>query len=59
MIATCDCNHPGQDELHGKGRRVFNVCKLGGAFDGMRCTVCKVVRARKGSGQPEEKTKKK
>ena len=50
MIATCDCNHPGQDELHGKGKRVFNPC-----VKGYRCTVCKAVKEKK----QQEDTKKK
>jgi hypothetical protein len=38
MILPCVCSHEGQDQLHGIGRRVFNICKKGLAC---RCTVCK------------------
>lgn len=36
VIHTCTCQHVGQDRLHGKGMRVFNIRKNG---DGI-CTVC-------------------
>lgn len=34
-IMKCDCNHPAQDEFHGKNNRVHN---RGKAADS--CTVC-------------------
>lgn len=37
MILTCICQHPAQDTLHGKQRRVHNRTK-----NGYRCTVCAV-----------------
>ena len=41
MICNCSCTHSGQDKIHGKGKRVFNPCKLKVAKDpGFRCTVC-------------------
>lgn len=55
MIHSCPngrCKSEFQDDLYGKGRRVFNPCK--GAIDSNiygRCTVCKeevVVGSRKG-----------
>lgn len=36
MILKCTCIHKDQDELHGKGNRVYNVLKTPAA----RCTVC-------------------
>lgn len=36
ITAQCSCPHPGQDSIHGAGRRAFNSTKM--AF---RCTVCK------------------
>ena len=35
-IRPCNCKNEGQDELHGKGRRVKNST----ASDSWRCTVC-------------------
>lgn len=41
MIRFCSCNHKGQDDLHGKGRRVFNKLKGKTSTDERyRCTVC-------------------
>lgn len=37
MILGCTCIHNTQDEIHGKGKRVFNERKSGS----FRCTVCK------------------
>jgi len=36
VIMKCTCKHVGQDQLHGKGNRVFNLMADGKA----RCTVC-------------------
>ena len=36
-IMTCSCQHPGQDEMYGKGMRLWN--RLGDS-DSYRCTVC-------------------
>lgn len=36
MIYPCSCPHPTQDEIHGKGRRVYNIGKTAA-----KCTVCK------------------
>lgn len=38
MILFCTCTHQNQDGIHGKGRRVHNLCKHE-TF--ARCTVCK------------------
>lgn len=35
-IKKCTCKHEGQDELHGKGNRVFNQ----DAKKNYTCTVC-------------------
>jgi hypothetical protein len=40
MILPCNCPHPAQDYIHGKGRRVHNVGKLA-----LICTVCKDKKA--------------
>lgn len=41
MIKTCTCNHKGQDELYGEGKRVFNLTQKGKAEVKIyRCTVC-------------------
>lgn len=37
MIMACDCQHESQDNIHGKGKRVHNLCKKGIYC---RCTVC-------------------
>ena len=37
MIRKCSCKHEEQDELHGKGNRVFNPTTKD---KGYRCTVC-------------------
>jgi hypothetical protein len=39
MIKKCTCKHPGQDQLHGEGNRVWNVAvrKTGNVA---RCTIC-------------------
>ena len=36
-IMTCSCQHVGQDELYGKGLRLWNRL---GESDSYRCTVC-------------------
>jgi hypothetical protein len=36
-IMACSCQHPGQDEIYGKGMRLWN--RLGDS-DSYRCTVC-------------------
>lgn len=40
MIAKCVCENKYQDELYGKGKRVFNPMGLKGK-NGGRCTSCK------------------
>ena len=38
-VMQCNCKHDSQDQLYGKGMRVFNeIGKTGN--DGYRCTVC-------------------
>lgn len=37
-VRSCTCSNPGQDNLHGKGNRVFSRCAKG-----WRCTVCSKV----------------
>lgn len=46
MILPCNCIHSKQDELHGKGNRVFNKLKKdpGGGSQKYRCTVCKTIK---------------
>ena len=34
-ILKCNCEHKSQDELYGKGMRVFNK-----STKGLRCTIC-------------------
>jgi hypothetical protein len=36
-IASCNCEHKAQDEIYGKGNRVFNKTYKDNAG---RCTVC-------------------
>lgn len=36
-IMACSCQHPSQDELYGKGMRLWNRL---GESDSYRCTVC-------------------
>lgn len=36
-IITCSCQHSSQDELYGKGMRLWNRL---GESDSYRCTVC-------------------
>jgi hypothetical protein len=38
IVQSCTCVHKQQDEIHGKGRRVFNYAKKNESW---RCTVCK------------------
>ena len=41
MILPCNCSHNSQDELYGKGNRVYNKCKsTSSGMDKYRCTVC-------------------
>lgn len=42
MIMKCRCEHKGQDKLHGKGNRVFNLTSKKKGVDKkfFRCTVC-------------------
>lgn len=40
-LITCVCKHEGQDEMYGKGKRVFNPAPSKKAF---RCTVCGSIR---------------
>ncbi len=37
FIAKCTCIHEGQDKIHGRGNRVFN---LGKSAEKGKCTVC-------------------
>lgn len=37
MIMKCSCTHGTQDQFHGKGNRVHNLCK---GNTKARCTVC-------------------
>lgn len=54
MILRCVCSHEQQDQLHGKGMRVFNKC-AGKRVDIYRCTVC---NAEKNHHEAEGKKKK-
>ena len=38
IIKSCSCNHAFQDEMYGKGRRVFNIA--GKSNESAVCTVC-------------------
>ena len=49
-IMPCTCTHPGQDRLHGAGRRVHNA--FAKSPGGWRCTVC---GAEKGEKQAKAK----
>lgn len=55
MIMPCTCVHPAQDAFHGKGKRVYNLCKHDTA---LRCTVCKKESQLSGSQIKEAKGKK-
>jgi hypothetical protein len=39
-VAPSTCHHEYQDELYGKGMRVFNAKVAEGKVKGWRCTVC-------------------
>lgn len=39
-IFACTCKSDFQDELYGKGNRLFNPKGKGEKIDGYRCTVC-------------------
>ena len=39
-ILTCTCSHAGQDEMYGKGRRLFNPTGKNQTSDNYRCTIC-------------------
>lgn len=60
MIAECNkkCPHPGQDALHGPGRRVFNLMRKGekGGQEA-RCTVCGGKQIVKEQGEAEGEVK--
>jgi len=46
VIRKCDCVHPSQDKLHGKGMRVHNPFKMkDGKTLNYRCTICGKERA--------------
>lgn len=40
MIMKCLCSHEQQDQMYGKGMRIFNAC-AGKTNVKYRCTVCK------------------
>lgn len=40
MIKKCTCQNQGQDDLHGRGQRVFNEVKYPNGSAEIRCTVC-------------------
>ncbi len=40
IIRRCTCQHESQDELHGKGFRVFNLCMRQEGAQKAKCTVC-------------------
>ena len=44
-ILKCTCKHEGQDELHGKGMRVFNSTSKDDTY---RCTVCEKEKISRG-----------
>jgi len=48
MLKRCACVSKQQDELHGKGMRTHNPCKLPAGQTGWRCTVCCDVKGKGG-----------
>jgi hypothetical protein len=49
-VFNCTCTHKAQDEIHGKGRRVFNMGKVG-----YTCTVCKAKKPLLGTEKKDSK----
>jgi len=47
MIRSCTCSCPGQDALHGTGRRVFNPA-YAGKLPVWRCSICLATHDRGG-----------
>lgn len=43
-VMKCICDNKGQDKLHGKGNRVFNVISNKSQQQSARCTVCGAVK---------------
>ena len=39
-VFKCNCKSEFQDEIYGKGNRLFNPRGKGEKLDGYRCTVC-------------------
>ena len=62
LIRQCSCEHPDQDNMYGRGKRVFN---LNGGKDGKqrkyKCTVCGSTEEVRDSeiNRPNEKSNKK
>ena len=50
MIANCVCTHKVQDEMYGKGKRVFNLGKTN-----YKCTVCWATKALLGTEKKDDK----
>jgi len=47
MVSGCKCESHGQDKLHGKNQRVFNLTRKGDPKQGSyvyRCTVCSALK---------------
>lgn len=49
MILNCTCYHPAQDKLHGKHKRVHNMCRRTTGNTKFRCTVCSTEREASGT----------
>ncbi len=49
-VFNCSCTHKAQDEIYGKGRRLFNMGKAN-----YRCTVCKSTKPLLGTEKKEAK----
>ena len=46
-ILTCACEHPQQDEVHGKGNRVHNYAtKANAGAGGYRRSVCSAMKSK-------------
>lgn len=52
MIARCTCDYPAQDQIYGRGMRLFND-RLNGKAP--RCTVCGKDGPKPGSDGPKKK----
>lgn len=56
-IVRCNCKHVGQDQLHGRGRRVAN--SMTGKTGYFKCTVCGTEHLAGRAALEDQKKKKK